>query len=260
MWPTGIPIRVRLWAPVLLFGDNDMIVRARLHGQDGPWAEKCVGIQPGRRTIDEWEPAVGALPHGTSDANFDIQILDHAAVATDQGGYVTAVDARTARPLWKGTGRLIKLRPSMAEVMTPIPESGSDRAGEYLSPRLVCDAAAAVRLSLIHSTTHLGDGTTDWALGMKCEVLHDGHVVGRGDVLYPMVEPNTIADHFSMRVEFDLNWSAVPPPAGELTGDWNLRFTGDPAVAINDLWRSTYWPGQFTVPVHEVWFSQQWRR
>ncbi len=260
-WPAGMPIEVRLWSPNVVFRNrDDVVIRARMHGSTGPWAQKRLGVWGGDLLPEELRASFNP-PARAASMKFDIELLTGAGVIRHPSGAVKAVDASTARVKWRGVARQVTIGGTVADIMTPLPPSIADPAVSRLAPQLALDRDGRMRLRLRLQGSHLEPDTSDWGLGVRTEVLRDGEIVARGEIVYPMAEPGVINDYYSTHMWADLKWDITPPLEADLgTARWEIRMVGDAAVALHDFRRNVFWSGQVITPATMIAKREQWER
>ncbi|MDY7108855.1 MAG: hypothetical protein SYC29_09475 [Planctomycetota bacterium] len=261
-WPAGMPVAVQFFAPWFAFSgdDEDVIIRARLAGTDEPWRERVFGVWGGELTREERVPRLGTPPSDASEIRLDIEILLGARVSRPSRTSPSIVDRTAVKRIWAGQSHPIRIAGRIEDVMKSYTTAYADGEILDLSPNLVRDGEGGLQLRLRTSSWHLGgqEDSVDWSLGLAVEVRRDGQPVARAAVLYPMVELGVHATRFASWETFDLEWIEEPP--GQLTqGQWKIVLRGDPAVALYDLRRDTYWAGEVAVPAVVDTKDRDWR-
>lgn len=177
------------------------------------------------------------------------------ADARGAGRVLAEQDLEKAHVLWRGILARVRLVGAASDVIAPQSSFETDfEILRDLDPHLAMQPDGDIRVSVNRVGWHIGEPTSiDWALGARVEVVHDGRIVGRGEMVYPMIETGQIVGIFLQSMcQFDVRWSESPPHAGPLVGDWRVRLTGDPAIAIRDLHRGFCWGGQIEAVIREV--------
>ncbi|MDX9910722.1 MAG: hypothetical protein RBS39_02700 [Phycisphaerales bacterium] len=251
-WPRGEAVRAQLWWHPFMWRDWDGMVRARLAGSDDPWTTFAYADSTPRRTMEERYPIVGTLSPDAAHGAFEIEVWTGVAWRAELGTNRSHIDMSNARVLWRGVGVDFDVVETIEEALPASPEAESESISKQLKPRLAVDEHGAVTLELRSIGWHIGrEGGEDWALGARCEVVHDGAVVGRGNVVYPMVQQGVMASGLVSRVDFDIAWDGAPPDESTISqGFWSIRLIGDREVALVDVARDSCWIGDFETPVH----------
>jgi hypothetical protein len=246
-WPAELSVSARVGFPYTIQPDADWALRVRIRGAGRPWIDRSLST-----TLNHQERDFDlGLPPSAPAFDVEAEIVDRA-VAQAAG---MSIDTSRSRMLWKGVLRHVRVVSSAAQAIAPLscPEM-DDAIDRELGPGLGRDRGGGIAFQVDHLGFHIGGREgTDWALGTRVEVLHDGRVVAVGEMLYPMELPGVIADFMGPhRLHFDLAWSEAAPQGTILQGDWRVRVTGDPSIAIRDLGRVTCWAGQITVPLGTI--------
>lgn len=248
LWPRGVPVACAPLGVLMFMKEDDIVLRVRIRNSDRPWAECAFGMPNGREIL-----IIGPPPEGEASFVIEGELLDRAAVTRD-GVRVVGVDSSSARLIWRGTVRTVRVVAAAQELMKPVNEPGDDSAVvQGLEPRLCMTSGEqlGVRLSNWGASAHFGSTTEDWALGLQVEVLHYGEREGMGEVLCPMMEQGGTATCLITYSDIRMAWTGAEPTREDLkSGSWIIRLTGDPRVSLRDIWRTSYWAGTVEVPAH----------
>ena len=257
VWVNGRPVRADLYMPMFLYPNSkNVIVRARLAGSDAPWARQAIALSGG--AVD-----LGVAPTGAQHAEVEVEVyLAKSYESTMNGSYerVTRVPFEGARRIWRHVGWPVLLVPTIEEAMHPITDEDAAKsrsvlgtsAASTMAPTLVADEQGAVHLGLSNFGESYWRFGPNAALGALFEVLHDGRVVARRRALYPLSHPSVASTLWgSSFFLFELEWLTEPPPQS-LEGDWLIRVTSDPSIALTDIYRRRLWTGRFEVPVTKL--------
>jgi len=254
-WAEGLPVRALLWRPWFLQPNDATYFRARVAGSSD-WAVHYE-FKSGAVTV-------GVVPEGVKHVDIEYELWINGELRYDgvdpTYAYPTELVSGSGRRVWKTTARRIAVASSAEGVMKAfVDDQAAGRFQGSLRPSFVIHPSGEIRFGLRRSGWHLTKTQEDWALGVRVEILRRGKVVGRADALYPMIPPNTMASMGSSWEHYDINWVGAPPTRDEIDVDeWTFRMTGDPAIAILDYRRDSYWSGSITTPSGDVVDLNEW--
>ncbi len=245
-WPRGVPVSVRTCHPTPLASADDLVLRLRIRGSGRPWLERPLSNKyygPERWTL----PDLGVPLEGSREVELEAELLAGAGL-TWENQLIKEVDASTARRIWRGTLARLRVVESASDILKPVVTAAADSNIEsLLQPVLARDSDGACLLRMRQVPWHIGSGSDDWALGARAEILRDGRIAARGDVLYHMPSKGMHVSFAGAYAHFDLEWLIPPPTPEQMKSDaWLVRLRGDPDVAMRDLERTSYWSGTAT--------------
>jgi hypothetical protein len=136
----------------------------------------------------------------------------------------------------------------MAEVLTPVENEDLDRAlVSAFSPGVTkwAGGRSPVRIQFDRRYVYTM-GLENTSIGACVEILHNGDPARRLD-LWWTGRPEPGGRDYGWRIAHE----DVPRLMGvnEADGRWELRVRGDPAIALRAGIASSYWAGEFTVPL-----------
>lgn len=235
-WPADVPIRLTVRCERAIASARDMLFRYRIAGGD-EWQY----VTPGRML----RPPVAQQipPAGATDVTFEVEILLGVDFQWDSNNQGRA-NLDDAYVVWHERTPPIPIRGSVDEHMTAHPSALGEAAVRRLHPGLVRREDGRIQFTIRHANFHFD--SSDCALGLRVELLCGDKVIATGEAELGIPSPGTHVSYMDGWSGIDLNW--LQPPS-DCRQDTTLRLTGDPAVALRDFWRSSYWDGTVEVPV-----------
>ncbi len=197
------------------------------------------------------------LPAGDrADVRLDVEVL--------QGG------TGAPGPLWSGLLGRIRIVEDPAEAIPPCPASSAREIERGMRcvvrvrhrPLFAAEPAAEVGVQVERLSSDTAEGV---AVGVRVQMLRDGEVFEEVEMLLtpgPLAYlhgphgPGEIVSLLAPLPAFASLCGAAPEePAldGAELARWSVRVVGDARIGVDDLSKTSFWPGERTWPLSEVY-------
>jgi hypothetical protein len=234
---------------------NTLLVRVRQVG-DADWSTIGVSRILGSTSTGPMRMWATARPSqcslGTTKGDsitIEIELLAAKMLSVNQGNGRFTFGAANHYVVWRGRTQIARVVDRSAHsMMSPfVSEAADARVAASMTPAPVLSPyqdGVGIRIAPRSSRR---SGPSEFAIGLRLEVLRDGEVVATG---------THALQNLTSRWEHDpyapLRWIINPPTASNMgLHEWRLRVTGDPEVALRDYETNTYWSGSLSMPIIE---------
>lgn len=255
-WPRG----VEAWAFVqvpdrLVHLGPGLRLRVRQSAKD-TWSVVNIGLRmggsprgPARVTASADPPLCRLGVTGGKEIPIEVELLASQRLWTNVGTNTWAQTFKSERVVWRGRASFARVVPaSVASMMQPhASESADERVASMIKPMLD-DMSERGKVGLLMTRSRsIRRGASEFAIGMRLEVLRDGEVVATATHIHPNFTSSWESPFYT-----PLDWRVDPPtPETFPLHEWRLNVTGDPEVALRDYETNVYWSGSLSMPLLE---------
>ena len=229
-WPAGTECRVTLtprWDP------DDPIIIWRDAAPRSP-------ARPGTRNRNRVRPYPLVIhdPPDSTRLEFDV-VLERLVPGENPSWEEIQAEAITVE---------VKLSGTLANTLQPSPNDQLQAAMEntFGQVRKWTSGRSPVRVSFDRRPTYNVDTTENVVIGTVVDILHADTLARRLELWWPLTQ--TALDDIGFVVAYEDE--ALIKDANDEDEQWTMLVRGDPAVALRAGTGTTYWDGEFTVPLN----------
>ncbi|MCH8238895.1 MAG: hypothetical protein IIB62_02365, partial [Proteobacteria bacterium] len=196
--------------------------------------------RPGRgnRNRPRPYPLVIADPPGQTSLEFDV-VLERLLPGETPSWEETQAETITVD---------VKLDGTLADTLKPSENDQLQAAMQDVFKRVVKwpSGRSPVRVSFDRRPTYNVDTTENVVIGTVVDILHADTLARRLELWWPLTQ--TALDDIGFVVAYEDE--ALIKDANDEDEQWTMLVRGDPAVALRAGTGTTYWDGEFTVPLN----------